>query len=176
MRTYKRLRTNQTIAAENEYREEDQNVTENMNVSKANNQPEYVNVDSTIAEADNLAVLTGLPEILPTRMEVKEDYWKGIDDDMSKGPQFVLLKDFVSKEDRVEPSSKQLHKNKRKRYHAHDQPIKRRRNLFNASPSMRTTQHVPDRPDLEPLPLDDTLASPSSFLRKDTGRSAVVWR
>ncbi|KAK4840233.1 hypothetical protein QYF36_003219 [Acer negundo] len=145
------------MAAENQYREEDQYVTENVNVSEVDNQPEYVNVEKNVAKADNLAVeryvpqndehiqqtenivqnehaldkedldqylLTGLPEILPTRMEVKEDYWKGIDDEMSEGPRFVLLKDFVGKEDRVEPSSKQLHKKKRKRYHAPDQPIK----------------------------------------------------
>ncbi|KAK4848549.1 hypothetical protein QYF36_000536 [Acer negundo] len=81
------------MAAENEYREKDQNVTENVNVSEADNQPEYVNVeenvaeadnlamvryvpqnDENVAEADNLAMLTGLPEILPTRIEVKEDY------------------------------------------------------------------------------------------------------
>ncbi|KAI9153654.1 hypothetical protein LWI28_014532 [Acer negundo] len=113
------------MTVENQYREEDQNVTENVNVSEADNQPEYVNVKENVAEADNLAVvryvpqndehiqqienvvhnehaldnedsvfgipeeyvgLTGLPEILPTRMEVKEDYWKGIDDDMSEGP------------------------------------------------------------------------------------------
>ncbi|KAK3212738.1 hypothetical protein Dsin_017444 [Dipteronia sinensis] len=30
--------------------------------------------------------LTGLPEISPTRMEEKEDYWLGIDDDLSEGP------------------------------------------------------------------------------------------
>ncbi|KAI9185105.1 hypothetical protein LWI28_004195 [Acer negundo] len=48
-------------------------------------------------------------------MEVKEDYWKGIDDDMSEEPQFVPLKDFVGKEDRAKPSSKQLHMKKRKR-------------------------------------------------------------
>ncbi|KAK4852023.1 hypothetical protein QYF36_020436 [Acer negundo] len=103
------------MAAENQYREDDQNVSENVNVSKADNQPEYVNVEKNVAEANNLAVvryipqneehikqtenvvqnehaldnedldqylLTGLPEILPTRMEVKEDYWKGIDDDI----------------------------------------------------------------------------------------------
>ncbi|KAK0575205.1 hypothetical protein LWI29_035411 [Acer saccharum] len=81
------------------------------------------------------------------------------------GPQFVPLKDFVGKEDKAEPSSKQLHKNKRKQYHGLDDPIKRRRNFFNASPSMRTTRHVRDRPDLSPPPLDEThspLRHPSS--------------
>ncbi|KAK0608591.1 hypothetical protein LWI29_032953 [Acer saccharum] len=63
-------------------------------------------------EADG--TLTGLAELWPTRREEKEDYWRGIDDDISKGPQFVPLKGFVGKEDRAEPSSKQLHKNKRK--------------------------------------------------------------
>ncbi|KAI9174056.1 hypothetical protein LWI28_011245 [Acer negundo] len=43
-----------------------------------------------------------------------------------------------------------------KQYHAPDQPIKRRQNLFDASPHMRTTQHVPDRPGLELPPLDET--------------------
>ncbi|KAI9200848.1 hypothetical protein LWI28_014048 [Acer negundo] len=127
------------MAAENEYREEDQNVKDNVNVSEVDNQLEYVNIEENVAEVDNLAVvryvpqndehiqqtenvvqnehaldnedldqylLTGLPDILPTQMEVKEDYWKGIDDDMSEGPQFVPLKDFIGKEDRVEPSSK----------------------------------------------------------------------
>ncbi|KAK1553336.1 hypothetical protein Q3G72_033045 [Acer saccharum] len=69
--------------------------------------------------------LTGLAELWPTRREEKEDYWRGIDDDISKGPQFVPLKGFVGKEDRAEPSSKQLHKNKRKQYHGPDDPIKR---------------------------------------------------
>ncbi|KAK0573534.1 hypothetical protein LWI29_009572 [Acer saccharum] len=114
-------------------------------------------------EADG--TLTGLAEIWPTRREEKEDYWRGIDDDISKGPQFVPLKGFVGKEDRAEPSSKQLHKNKRKQYHGPDDPIKRRRNFFNASPRMRTTRHVRDRPDLSPPPLDEThspLRHPSS--------------
>ncbi|KAK4837055.1 hypothetical protein QYF36_002460 [Acer negundo] len=123
------------MAVKNEYREEDQNVTENVNVSKVDNQPEYVNVDSTVAEADNLTVvryvpqndehiqqtenvaqnehaldnedldqylLTGLPEILPTQMEVKEDYWKDIDDDICERPQFVPLK--ISSAKRIELS------------------------------------------------------------------------
>ncbi|KAK0594877.1 hypothetical protein LWI29_001429 [Acer saccharum] len=114
-------------------------------------------------EADG--TLTGLAELWPTRREEKEDYWRGIDDDISKGPQFVPLKGFVGKEDRAEPSSKQLHKNKRKQYHGPDDPIKRRRNFFNASPRMRTTRHVRDRPDLSPPPLDEThspLRHPSS--------------
>ncbi|KAK0582442.1 hypothetical protein LWI29_025720 [Acer saccharum] len=128
MRTYKRLRTNQTIV-ENQDCEENQNVTENVNVPEAENQPENVNV----AEADNLAVLIGLAEICLTGMEVKEDYWRG-----------------------MEPSSKQLHKNKRKRYHGLDELIKRRHNLFDASPCMRTTRHIHDRPDLSPPPLDET--------------------
>ncbi|KAK3225124.1 hypothetical protein Dsin_004986 [Dipteronia sinensis] len=38
--------------------------------------------------------LTGLPEISHTRMEEKEDYWLGIDDDLSESPQFVPLKDL----------------------------------------------------------------------------------
>ncbi|KAK1570872.1 hypothetical protein Q3G72_008388 [Acer saccharum] len=63
-------------------------------------------------EADG--TLTGLAEIWPTQREEKEDYWRGIDDDISKGPQFVSLKDFVGKKDRAELSSKQLHNNKRK--------------------------------------------------------------
>ncbi|KAK0578078.1 hypothetical protein LWI29_004769 [Acer saccharum] len=114
-------------------------------------------------EADG--TLTGLAELWPTRREEKEDYWRGIDDDISNGPQFVPLKGFVGKEDRAEPSTKQLHKNKRKQYHGPDDPIKRRRNFFNASPRMRTTQHVRDRPDLSPPPLDEThspLRHPSS--------------
>ena len=69
--------------------------------------------------------LTGLPELWPSRLEVKENYWRGIDDDMSEGPQFVPLKDLVGKEGRAEPSSKQVHKNKRKQYHDPDDPIKR---------------------------------------------------
>ena len=72
-------------------------------------------------------------------MEVQEDYWRGIDDDMSEGPQFVPLRDFVGKEDRAEPS---LDKKKRKRSHGPDEPIKRRQNLFHASPRMRTTRHT----------------------------------
>ncbi|KAK0593178.1 hypothetical protein LWI29_032397 [Acer saccharum] len=114
-------------------------------------------------EADG--TLTGLAELWPTRREEKEDYLRGIDDDISKGPQFVPLKGFVGKEDRAEPSSKQLHKNKRKQYHGPDDPIKRQRNFFNASPRMRTTRHVRDRPDLSPPPLDEThspLRHPSS--------------
>ncbi|KAK0575424.1 hypothetical protein LWI29_000286 [Acer saccharum] len=147
--------------AENEDLEQNQNITENVNIPEAENQPENVN----IAENDNLVVLTGLAEIWPTRREEKEDYWRGIDDDISKGPQFVPLKDFVGKEDRAEPSSKQLHKNKRKQYHGPNDPIKRRRNFFNASPRMRTTQHVRDRPNLSPPPLEEThspLRHPSS--------------
>ncbi|KAK0587541.1 hypothetical protein LWI29_024626 [Acer saccharum] len=154
--------------AENQDLEENQNVTENVNVPeaenqpenvnvpKAENQPENVNVAKNVAKTDNLAVLTGLAEIWPTRIEAKEDYWRDIDDDMSEGPQFVPLKDFVGKEDRAEPSSKQLHKNKRKRYHGPNDPIKRQRNLFDASSRMRTTQHVRDRPDLSPPPLNET--------------------
>ncbi|KAK3224949.1 hypothetical protein Dsin_004811 [Dipteronia sinensis] len=46
--------------------------------------------------------LTGLPEISPTRMEEKEDYWLGIDDNLSEGPQFVPLKDLGTKDDRNE--------------------------------------------------------------------------
>ncbi|KAK0584623.1 hypothetical protein LWI29_016220 [Acer saccharum] len=151
--------------AKNEDLEQNQNVTENVNVPEAENQPENVNVVVNVAETDNLAVLTGLAEIWPTRREEKEDNWRGIDDDISKRPQFVPLKDFVGKVDRVEPSSKQLHKNKRKQYHGPDDPIKRRRNFFNASPRMRTTWHVHDRPDLSPPPLDEThspLRHPSS--------------
>ncbi|KAI9162503.1 hypothetical protein LWI28_027962 [Acer negundo] len=77
---------------------------------------EFVKRESSMSETwlekEANRTLTGLPEILPTQMEVKEDYWKDIDDDMSERPQFVPLKDFVGKEDRVEPSSKQLHKKK----------------------------------------------------------------
>ncbi|KAI9161563.1 hypothetical protein LWI28_018697 [Acer negundo] len=181
MRTYKRLRTNETMVDENQDREDNQILTENVNVVE--------NVTENVTEADNIVVvryvpqndeyiqqteivvqiehasdnedldqylLIGLLEIWPTRMEVKEDYWKGIDDDMSEGPLFVPLKDFVGKEDGTEPSSKQLHKKKRKWYHTPNQQIKRRQNLFDASPCMRTTRHVRDRPDLEPPPLDET--------------------
>ncbi|KAI9165716.1 hypothetical protein LWI28_019315 [Acer negundo] len=84
---------------------------------------------------------------------------------MSKGPQFVSLKDFIGKEDRAKPSSKQLHKKKQKWYRSPNEPIKRRRNLFDALPRMRTTRHVRDRPDLSPPPLDEThspLRHPSS--------------
>ncbi|KAK0571810.1 hypothetical protein LWI29_021913 [Acer saccharum] len=118
-----------------------------------------------IGQQGNILQLSRLAEVWPTRREENEDYWKGIDNDISKGPRFVPLKDFVGKEDRAEPSSKQLHKNKRKRYHGPDDPIKRRRNFFNASPRMRTTRHVRDRPDLSPPPLDEThspLCHPSS--------------
>ncbi|KAK4844906.1 hypothetical protein QYF36_025916 [Acer negundo] len=116
------------MADENQDREENQKVIENVNIPEAENKPKYVNVTENVAEADNLALgssmsetwlekeahgmLTGILEIWPTRMELKENYWKGIDDDMSEGPEFVMLKDFVGKEDRVEPSSKQLHKKK----------------------------------------------------------------
>ncbi|KAK0606073.1 hypothetical protein LWI29_033888 [Acer saccharum] len=131
--------------AENQDLEQNQNVTENLNVAEnvveTNNLAvvSYVTQnDEHIQQTENIVhieqasenedldqyLLTGLAEIWPTRREEKEDYWRGIDDDISKGPQFVPLKDFVSKEDRAEPSSKQLHKNKRKRYHGPDDPIK----------------------------------------------------
>jgi hypothetical protein len=109
-----------------------------------------------------LLQLTGLPELWPSRSELKEDYWRGIDEDLSQGPQFVPLKDFGG---RADPSSKQVHKNKRKRYHGPDDPIRRKRNLSDASPRMRTTRHVRDRHDMSPPPLDEThspLRHPSS--------------
>ncbi|KAK2653062.1 hypothetical protein Ddye_012918 [Dipteronia dyeriana] len=43
--------------------------------------------------------LTGLSTNCHTRLEEKEVYWLGIDEDMFEGPQFVPLKDFVNKED-----------------------------------------------------------------------------
>ncbi|KAI9200791.1 hypothetical protein LWI28_013263 [Acer negundo] len=181
------------MAAENEYREEDQYVTENVNVSEANNQPEYVNVKENVAEVDNLAMERYVPqndehiqqtenvvqnedaldnEYLDQYLVYPRNMWaydititvhcklKFINNIMrvleDQGPQFVPLKDFVGKEDRVEPSSKQLHKKKQKRYHASDQPIKKRQKLFDTSPRIRTTQDVPDRPDLEPPHLGKT--------------------
>ncbi|KAI9154526.1 hypothetical protein LWI28_027553 [Acer negundo] len=50
------------MAAENQHREEDQNVTEDVNVSEADNQPAYVNVEENVAEADNLAVVRYVPQ------------------------------------------------------------------------------------------------------------------
>ncbi|KAK3198486.1 hypothetical protein Dsin_021901 [Dipteronia sinensis] len=115
---------------------------------------------------------TGLAEISPTRMEEKKDYWLGIDDDLSEGPQFVPLKDLGTKEDGAEPSSKNEHgRRKRNRYRGLDEPIKRRRNLRDASPPRHTTGEDSDRrttrddsdiPDMSPplfsdrgIPLED---------------------
>ncbi|KAK3198058.1 hypothetical protein Dsin_021473 [Dipteronia sinensis] len=110
--------------------------------------------------------LTGLPEISPTRMELKEDYWLGIDDDLSEGPQFVPLKDLGNKEDGNERGGR-----KRNRYRGPDEPIKRRRNLRDTSPprhtigedsDRRTTRDGSDIPDMSPplfsdrgIPVDD---------------------
>ena len=61
MRTYKRLRTNQTMA-ENQDHEKNQNVTENVNIPEAENQPENENVAENVAKADNLAVVSYVPQ------------------------------------------------------------------------------------------------------------------
>ncbi|KAK0592082.1 hypothetical protein LWI29_012939 [Acer saccharum] len=165
--------------AENEDLEQNQNVTENVNVPEAENQPQNVNVAENVAETDNLAVFWAM-EAIPSMWRKLGNRFANHGCPRFKNWEFIkrgstmsqtwLEKEadgtgFVGKEDRAEPSSKQLHKNKRKQYHGPDDPIKRQRNFFNASPRMRTTRHVRDRPDLSPPPLDKThlpLRHPSS--------------
>ncbi|KAK1554651.1 hypothetical protein Q3G72_015268 [Acer saccharum] len=57
MRSYKRVRTNEAMA-ENEDLEQNQNVPENVNVTEAEKQPQNVNVAENVAETDNLAVVS----------------------------------------------------------------------------------------------------------------------
>ncbi|KAI9165009.1 hypothetical protein LWI28_005975 [Acer negundo] len=106
--------------------DENQDREENQNVTENVNVPEAKNQPKYVNVAENVAEADN------------------------------LAVDFVGKEYRAEPSSKQLHKKKQKWYHGPDELIKRQRNLFDASPRMRTTRHVHDRPDLEPPPLDET--------------------
>ncbi|KAI9152932.1 hypothetical protein LWI28_003205 [Acer negundo] len=165
MRTYKRLRTNQTMAVENEYREEDQNVTENVNVSEADNQPEYVNVDSTVAEANNLAMVRYVPqnnEHIQQTENVAQNEHALDNEDLDQYlvyPRNTWAYDititvhcklkFFDNIKRVLKDQGELALFKKECFgHYLDLPEHMRGFISSA--------HVPDRPDLEPSPLDET--------------------